>query len=254
MRRRRRKHNAAGETAMEKPLANPANSAGFVLSTTATTAGLRLHSQCLDSRPQGYILKWLDASGCCRRYSIQAPGSQLPAACGQASGHRTSVCDARRRAPCLDARHQKKPRNKSVRGHGSGRVGKIVAHHNAQVGHDDPQDATGPENTKTLPRHRTRLPVGKVFEGVRRINARDRRIRKGNPCEHRRGARHVASQVCEEFVSRAANARAGCWANCRYSPNPRSPKFHNRCSTSVRLHRSCAETTCLSGIVGLTFG
>jgi hypothetical protein len=27
----------------------------------ATTAGLRLHFQCLDDRPQGYIFKWLDA-------------------------------------------------------------------------------------------------------------------------------------------------------------------------------------------------
>ncbi|MGA2204298.1 MAG: hypothetical protein ABSG40_20325, partial [Terriglobales bacterium] len=29
--------------------------------TAATTAGLGLHFQCLDERPQGYILKWLDA-------------------------------------------------------------------------------------------------------------------------------------------------------------------------------------------------
>src|ERR1700730_11963725 len=36
---RRKKHNAAGETAVE----------------------LRLHFQCLDGRPQGYIFKWLDA-------------------------------------------------------------------------------------------------------------------------------------------------------------------------------------------------
>jgi hypothetical protein len=26
----------------------------------AATAGLRLHFQCLDDPPQGYILKWLD--------------------------------------------------------------------------------------------------------------------------------------------------------------------------------------------------
>jgi hypothetical protein len=31
--------------------------------TAATTAGLGLHFQCLDERPQGYILKWLDAPG-----------------------------------------------------------------------------------------------------------------------------------------------------------------------------------------------
>jgi hypothetical protein len=31
--------------------------------TAATTAGLGLHFQCLDERPQGYILKWLDAGG-----------------------------------------------------------------------------------------------------------------------------------------------------------------------------------------------
>jgi hypothetical protein len=29
--------------------------------TAAMTAGLRLHFQCLDGLPQGYILKWLDA-------------------------------------------------------------------------------------------------------------------------------------------------------------------------------------------------
>src|ERR1700680_4632138 len=37
---RRKKHNAAGEMAVE----------------------LRLHFQCLDGRPQGYIFKWLDTT------------------------------------------------------------------------------------------------------------------------------------------------------------------------------------------------
>ena len=72
-------------------------------------------------------------------------------------------------------------RDKSVRGHGIGGAVKMVTHHNAQVGHNYPQDAAGPENTKTLLRHGTRLLVGKVFEAVRRIDARNRRIRKGNP-------------------------------------------------------------------------
>src|SRR5208337_1276671 len=73
-------------------------------------------------------------------------------------------------------------------------VGKIVAHHNAQVGDDDPQNAAGPENAKTFPRHGTRLLVGKVFEGVRRIDARDRRIRKGNPLANI-GAAHATWPV-----------------------------------------------------------
>src|SRR5208337_160438 len=78
--------------------------------------------------------------------------------------------------------------------HGIGGAGKIVAHHNPQVGHHDSQDAAGLENAKTLPCHGTRLLVGKVFEGVRRINARERRIRKGNPLANI-GAAHATWPV-----------------------------------------------------------
>ena len=74
MRRRRKKHNAAGETAVEKPLRGKLQKPTFPLSlqiaqkardshfpTAATAAGLRLHFQCLDGRTHGYIFKWLDA-------------------------------------------------------------------------------------------------------------------------------------------------------------------------------------------------
>jgi hypothetical protein len=74
LRIRRKKDNAAGETAMEKPLRGKVANQTFPPSlqiaqkardshfpTAATTAGLRLHFQCLDGRPQGYIFKWLDA-------------------------------------------------------------------------------------------------------------------------------------------------------------------------------------------------
>jgi hypothetical protein len=47
--------------------------------TAAMTAGLRLHFQCLDGLPQGYILKWLDAAAavsrrieCCRIEAYRA--------------------------------------------------------------------------------------------------------------------------------------------------------------------------------------
>jgi hypothetical protein len=69
----RRKHNAAGETAVEKPLRGKVPNQTFPPSlqiaqrtrdshfpTAGTTAGLRLHFQCLDDRPRGYIFKWLD--------------------------------------------------------------------------------------------------------------------------------------------------------------------------------------------------
>src|SRR5438552_10435836 len=72
---RRKKHNVAGETAVEKPLGGKVPNQTFPPSlqiaqkardshfpTAATTAGLRLHFQCLDGRPQGYIFKWLDAA------------------------------------------------------------------------------------------------------------------------------------------------------------------------------------------------
>jgi hypothetical protein len=68
----RRKHNAAGETAVEKPLRGKVPNQTFPPSlqiaqrtrdshfpTAGTTAGLRLHFQCLDDRPRGYIFKWL---------------------------------------------------------------------------------------------------------------------------------------------------------------------------------------------------
>src|SRR5437870_7225272 len=71
---RRKKHNVASETAVEKPLGGKVPNQTFPPSlqiaqkardshfpTAATTAGLRLHFQCLDGRPQGYIFKWLDA-------------------------------------------------------------------------------------------------------------------------------------------------------------------------------------------------
>jgi hypothetical protein len=41
------------------PIAQKARDSHFP--TAATTAGLRLHFQCLDGRTQGYIFKWLDA-------------------------------------------------------------------------------------------------------------------------------------------------------------------------------------------------
>jgi hypothetical protein len=68
-----KKHNAAGETAVEKPLRGKVPNQTFPPSLeiaqrtrdshfppAAATAGLRLHFQCLDDRPQGYIFKWLD--------------------------------------------------------------------------------------------------------------------------------------------------------------------------------------------------
>ena len=74
LRIRRKKHNVAGETAVEKTLGGKVPNQTFPPSlqiaqkardlhspTAATTAGLRLHFQCLDGRPQGYIFKWLDA-------------------------------------------------------------------------------------------------------------------------------------------------------------------------------------------------
>ncbi|MGA2202693.1 MAG: hypothetical protein ABSG40_12080, partial [Terriglobales bacterium] len=72
----RRSYSATGATAMEKPLRGKVPNQTFPPSlqiaqkardshfpTAATTAGLGLHFQCLDERPQGYILKWLDAPG-----------------------------------------------------------------------------------------------------------------------------------------------------------------------------------------------
>jgi hypothetical protein len=68
-----KKHNAAGETAVEKPLGGKVPNQTFPPSLEiaqrtrdshfppgAATAGLRLHFQCLDDRTQGYIFKWLD--------------------------------------------------------------------------------------------------------------------------------------------------------------------------------------------------
>jgi hypothetical protein len=68
-------YRATAATAMEKPLGGKVQNQTFPPSlqiaqktrdshfpTAATTAGLGLHSPCLDGRPQGYILKWLDAS------------------------------------------------------------------------------------------------------------------------------------------------------------------------------------------------
>src|SRR4029077_11050477 len=70
---RRKKHNVAGETAVEKPLGGKVPNQTFPPSlqiaqkardshfpTAETTAGLRLHFQCLDGGSQSYILKWLD--------------------------------------------------------------------------------------------------------------------------------------------------------------------------------------------------
>ena len=70
-----KKHNAAGETAVEKPLRGKVPNQTFPPSLeiaqrtrdshfppAAATAGLRLHFQCLDDRPQGYIFKWLDTA------------------------------------------------------------------------------------------------------------------------------------------------------------------------------------------------
>src|SRR5580700_9387418 len=70
-----KKHNAAGETAVEKPLRGKVPNQTFPPSLeiaqrtrdshfppAAATAGLRLHFQCLDDRPQGYIFKWLDTT------------------------------------------------------------------------------------------------------------------------------------------------------------------------------------------------
>src|SRR5208337_1425186 len=90
-----------------------------------------------------------------------------------------------------EARGKKKARDKSVGGHGIGGIRKIVAHENAQIGHDDSHDAARLENAKTLPRYRNRLLVGKAFEGVGRIDARNRRIRKRNALANI-GAAHVA--------------------------------------------------------------
>ena len=74
MRWRRTKYNVTGETAVEKTLGGKVQNQTFPPSlqiaqkardshfpTAAPTAGLRLHFQCLDGLPQGYILKWLDA-------------------------------------------------------------------------------------------------------------------------------------------------------------------------------------------------
>ena len=71
-----KKRNAAGETAVEKPLGGKVENQTFPPSleiaqktrdshfpTAAATAALWLHFQCLDDRPQGYILKWLDTAG-----------------------------------------------------------------------------------------------------------------------------------------------------------------------------------------------
>src|SRR5450756_1117801 len=73
---RGKSYSATAATAMEKPLGGKVQNQTFPPSlqiaqktrdshfpTAATTAGLGLHSPCLDGRPQGYILKWLDAPG-----------------------------------------------------------------------------------------------------------------------------------------------------------------------------------------------
>jgi hypothetical protein len=72
---RGKSNSATAATAMEKPLGGKVQNQTFPPSlqiaqkthdshfpTAATTAGLGLHSPCLDGRPQGYILKWLDAA------------------------------------------------------------------------------------------------------------------------------------------------------------------------------------------------
>src|SRR6266508_4399232 len=78
LRRGKNKHDAAGETAVEKPLGGKVPNQTFPPSleiapttrdshfpTAATTAGLRLHFQCLDGPAYGYILKWLDTFRTC---------------------------------------------------------------------------------------------------------------------------------------------------------------------------------------------
>jgi hypothetical protein len=70
------KNKVPGETAVEKPLRGKVQKQTFPPSlqiaqkardshfpTAATGAGLRLHFQCLDNRPLGYIFKWLDTDG-----------------------------------------------------------------------------------------------------------------------------------------------------------------------------------------------
>ena len=46
----------------EKTQRSRRNGCGKAAPTAATTAGLRLHFQCLDGRSQGYIFKWLDTA------------------------------------------------------------------------------------------------------------------------------------------------------------------------------------------------
>src|SRR5450759_1023729 len=85
---RGKSYSATAATAMEKPLGGKVQNQTFPPSlqiaqktrhphfpTAATTAGLGLHSPCLDGRPQGYILKWLDArmTGRREREGVRAP-------------------------------------------------------------------------------------------------------------------------------------------------------------------------------------
>src|SRR5438876_4371907 len=70
--KRKKKHNVAGDTAVEKPLRGKVPNQTFPPSlqiaqkardshfpTAATTAGLRLHFQCLDGRPKVTFLNGL---------------------------------------------------------------------------------------------------------------------------------------------------------------------------------------------------
>jgi hypothetical protein len=140
------------------------------------------------------------------------PQNRPPATCGKKRARRTSVCEARQHARGRERSRSEKRRDKPVRGHGVGSIGKVLARHDTQVGHYDPQEANGFEYPKTLLRHRTLSVVRKVFESVRRVNAGNRRVRIGNPlAENRRGARRGARLECEKSSSPAANARPRCF-------------------------------------------